>query len=1142
MKKHIGERSKLVLLVGVAALAACGGGGGGGGGGGEASSSQPAVVAAQQLSASSCGAVAGTTTQEPGAITLLESSTVTTGTTGTSALAIAAQSAEAAYSVFRNFLDTAYSAITFNVGSSPRAIGPVPLAARPQSGVAAGSPVNWSSAGTWGGAVPTAGSNVVIPSGMTVLLDVTNTPSLGSITINGTLKFAPQNINLTAANILVNSSGALQIGTPCAPFAQKAVITLTGARTVNPVTTNRVIPDTRGITVNGGTLELYGAFTGPTWTQLNNHAAAGTTAFTLKENVNWPAGSTVAVGPSDYYGVNPTERLTLAATATSSTLSTTTPLGAFRWGKLQYMTDTGLSLVRPASYTVPKKDAPTVLDQRAAVANLSRNIVIQGANDADWATYGFGAHVMIMGLSSRVFVDGVELHRVGQAGALARYPFHWHTLSYSPTGQFLGNATGEIRNSSIWESAQRCVVLHATTGVKVFNNICNDIKGHAFFLEDGVERKNVFEGNLVLKVRMPAAGDLLIAHEGTAMEKGSSSGFWITNPDNIIRSNVVGDVIGNGYWNSFPTSGVGLSRAVVNPDLANTVWASAQMSPISMPHGVFDNNVAYSTGKPGINTDEMLQGGGPAGSPGANDLGMAKGDQYRPTFNGHFSLDLNEKFNPNNPSDPCTGNNASADCRTVHERATFSRSTIYKTNGGYGNRVGAPDYPEWIMSDIAGTYARGSGNDGVFMRGLFVGKSLNDLTAYPAGSAPQAMFATYHSTFQMRDSVFVNVGYQEDTDPERTSSGVFKTDDYYITMMERGTLLNTNNRLINAFAGSRHYPANLYSTPPATLSFTENFALSGAIWDPYGYWGNKGSYWTYDVPFLTSGGGCTPSLFPTGNGKNSAGKYNGQSCTGEFYGFGYGFRTDFLTAGINVKMWPIDVERLDCNPADFNATSIGRSSRACRWVVESGWDSWKLGNMRGATMRQGGKYKVMFPDPPNRAGYNQANYGNQPPVFTSGITKGSMVNAEGATVPTSIPKTVSLNFSNLARATDAFVVAISFDGNITPAAVFGRTDDAYRYRWLLPPNINVAAYSSDSLAKARVLTMASNLAEVEADPNGAKMWQDKPNNLLWVKITGNFPLSSWYRIQNYTVPLAQDLYQNVSLYVRDSTVASTNAP
>ena len=110
-----------------------------------------------------------------------------------------------------------------------------------------------------------------------------------------------------------------------------------------------------------------------------------------------------------------------------------------RWGVLQYVTSSGrMSLSPDPSYTPPASPAPTVLDERAAVGNLSRNIVIQGADDSAWENSGFGAHVMIMELRSKVVIDGVELRRVGQSGVTARYPIHWHMLSYGPTGALLG--------------------------------------------------------------------------------------------------------------------------------------------------------------------------------------------------------------------------------------------------------------------------------------------------------------------------------------------------------------------------------------------------------------------------------------------------------------------------------------------------------------------------------------------------------------------------------------------------------------------------------------------------------------------------------------------------------------------------------
>ncbi len=186
--------------------------------------------------------------------------------------------------------------------------------------------------------------------------------------------------------------------------------------------------------------------------------------------------------------------------------------------------------------------------------------------------------------------------------------------------------------------------------------------------------------------------------------------------------------------------------------------------------------------------------------------------------------------------------------------------------------------------------------------------------------------------------------------------------------------------------------------------------------------------------------------------------------------------------------------------------------------------------MRGASLRQGGKFVMRFPNP---ADVYNANSGGRP-VFSSGITQGTMINAEGQTVATSIPKVVSLMFSNLSRDTDSFVFGVSFDGSKTPVGVVGATpDSAHRHRWALPPNANLGLFEG---TKARVLVAAANLAEVEADTTGTKMWQDRANNLVYVKMKGGFPMDPWYTIVNYTAPHGQDLYKRVGLYIKDANI------
>src|SRR5208283_1838123 len=116
------------------------------------------------------------------------------------------------------------------------------------------------------------------------------------------------------------------------------------------------------------------------------------------------------------------------------------------------------------------------VDERGEVGMLSRNIVIQASPDADQTL--FGGHIMAM-VGSKMFVEGVELNRMGQNMHLARYPIHWHLL---------GDADGQyIKNSAIHDTYSRCVTVHGTNDLRVENNVTYNNIGHCFFLEDGVE-------------------------------------------------------------------------------------------------------------------------------------------------------------------------------------------------------------------------------------------------------------------------------------------------------------------------------------------------------------------------------------------------------------------------------------------------------------------------------------------------------------------------------------------------------------------------------------------------------------------------------------------------------------------------------
>jgi hypothetical protein len=69
----------------------------------------------------------------------------------------------------------------------------------------------WSDAASWpGGVVPIAGTDVTIPAGSAILLDV-SPPALKTLKIDGALEFDRRDVALTAERIEV--AGTLRVGT-----------------------------------------------------------------------------------------------------------------------------------------------------------------------------------------------------------------------------------------------------------------------------------------------------------------------------------------------------------------------------------------------------------------------------------------------------------------------------------------------------------------------------------------------------------------------------------------------------------------------------------------------------------------------------------------------------------------------------------------------------------------------------------------------------------------------------------------------------------------------------------------------------------------------------------------------------------------
>jgi cell migration-inducing and hyaluronan-binding protein len=419
----------------------------------------------------------------------------------------------------------------------------------------------WSDPATWPDRkVPVAGAKVTIPAGKDVVLDV-SPPALGGVDIEGKLSFANnRDVELTTEWVMVH--GELEIGTEATPHTRKATITLT-----NNVPDEEPMKDMgdRGIMIMGGTLNLHGNQK-HTWTKLADTAAAGSTSIQVLDASGWRAGDEIVLASTDF-DPRQAERRTIAAVS-GNRITLDKKLDYMHFGKITFD-----------------------VDERGEVAMLTRNIKIQASPDA--AQSFQGGHIMAMG-TSRMFVEGVELNRMGQNLTLARYPIHWHLI---------GDAKGQyIRNAAIHDTFNRCVTVHGTNELRIENNVTYNTVGHCFFLEDGIEHGNEFIHNLAIQTKchtskpcvpttLAASGESIARANGQSSKDvllpsdNTAASFWITNPDNVYRDNVAAGSDSNGFWMSLPEHPNGKFEGT---EISAKTW------PRRTPFREFNGNVAHS--------------------------------------------------------------------------------------------------------------------------------------------------------------------------------------------------------------------------------------------------------------------------------------------------------------------------------------------------------------------------------------------------------------------------------------------------------------------------------------------------------------------------------------------------------------------
>jgi hypothetical protein len=456
----------------------------------------------------------------------------------------------------------------------------------------------WSAPATWvDGKVPGAGARVLIRDGHRVVYDLHSDQAIRGINVAGVLTFATDKdtrldvglIRIQAgdeyseegfdcdahppvANAPGSSMPALEVGTPATPIPaeRKALI-----RLVYFVGMDK--DSCPAIVCCGGRMDFHGAPMSRSWVKLGATAQKGTKTLLLDEKVEgWRVGDRIIV------------------TATSSNHKTS---GTRRPGQRtqEVLTEERIiTAIRGAELTLDKELAHEhrgVGDYRGAVANLSRNVVVESADPK------MRGHTMYH-RDSKGSISYAEFRHLGKEGLLGRYALHFHLCGDTMRGSY-------VIGASIWDSHNRWLTIHGTNYLVVRDCVGYQSVGHGFFLEEGTEVYNVLDRNLAVQAylgkKLPKQVHVDDANDG--------AGFWWANSLNTFTRNVSCENDRYGFrYDARPivSRAESITFRIQQPD--------GSKKPIdirTLPFVRFEDNEAHCDGSYGLNLGNGVERVGP---------------------------------------------------------------------------------------------------------------------------------------------------------------------------------------------------------------------------------------------------------------------------------------------------------------------------------------------------------------------------------------------------------------------------------------------------------------------------------------------------------------------------------------------------
>ena len=463
---------------------------------------------------------------------------------------------------------------------------------------------NWTDASTWSGnAVPNNLAKVLIPAGMTLVVDGEIATRVKILRIQGKLAFSTtSNTALRVETILQDVSGELEIGTAMNPVPQgiTAQITIIDEGDIDFSTDQWE----KGMILMGKTV-AYGAQK-DSWVAVAANPTMGTTTLSLKSAPSgWEVGDRIVVTGTDPRDAKSDEV-----------------------GVIQAVSGTTVTLQEPLT----KNHTAPAADLFVHVANLNRNIVIQSESPTSNGGMDRG-HVMFMrtldvdvnyvrfsqmGRSRKdrpindwVIGDGAEgdEYRNGaRTNIRGRYSVHFHR------GGVDQRLTPAKVTGCVVEDDPGWAYVNHSAYVHFDNNVSYNVIGGGFQTEAGNEIGS-FTNNIAIRtvndaypLRLEEPDNAPDTREVSQDFAWQGDGFWIHGGTITVSGNVASGSSGHGfiYWpegliepggmhtepfrTTYVPQDIGLDNSinVIDEEDALQIWWAEVEN--------FSNNIAYSAG------------------------------------------------------------------------------------------------------------------------------------------------------------------------------------------------------------------------------------------------------------------------------------------------------------------------------------------------------------------------------------------------------------------------------------------------------------------------------------------------------------------------------------------------------------------